>query len=58
MIIRPLMFLGPGRIVVINLTGPTVREVIGCDQRAAARVLRLVAHRKEMLMNAWRRWPG
>lgn len=29
--------LGPGWVVVINLIGPAVREVINCNEREAAR---------------------
>jgi hypothetical protein len=50
--------LGPGWVVVINLMEPEVREVIGCDEREARQVLRLIADRKEMLMDAWRRFHG
>jgi hypothetical protein len=50
--------LGPGWVVVINLTGPEVREVIGCDEREARRVLRLVGGYQQVLMDAWRRFHG
>ena len=50
--------LGPGWVVVINLTAPEVRETIGCDEREARRVLRLVASHREALMDAWRRFHG
>ena len=50
--------LGAGWVVVINLIGPEVREAIGCDEREARRVLRLVADHQEALMNAWRRVHG
>ncbi len=42
---------GPGWIVVINLEVPEVRETIGCDEREARRVLRLVAHHRETLID-------
>ena len=50
--------LGPGWVLVINLIGPEVREAIGCDEREAARVLRLVSGHREALMDAWRRFHG
>jgi hypothetical protein len=50
--------LGPGWMVVVNLFGPEVREVIGCDEREAVRVLRLITGHQEMLMQAWRRFHG
>lgn len=50
--------LGPGWVVVIDLTGPGVREVIGCDEREARLVLRQIADRRAELMDAWRRFHG
>jgi hypothetical protein len=50
--------LGPGWVVVVNLIGPAVREAIGCDEREARRVLRLIEDRKEALMDAWERFHG
>jgi hypothetical protein len=50
--------LGPGWVVVINLAGPELREAIGCDEREARRVLRLIAGRTVALMDAWRRFHG
>jgi len=53
--------LGPGWwwLVVINLIGPKVREVINCSEREARRVLQLLIedHQAE-LMDAWRRFHG
>jgi hypothetical protein len=37
-----VQLLGPGWLVVINLIGPKVREVINCSEREARRVLRLI----------------
>ncbi|HEY5300287.1 MAG TPA: DUF4160 domain-containing protein [Acetobacteraceae bacterium] len=50
--------LGPGWVVVINLLGLEVREAIGCEEREARRVLRLIAGHQETLMEAWRRFHG
>lgn len=50
--------LGPGWVVVINLVGLEVREAIGCDERDARQVVRLVAGHREILMDAWRRFHG
>jgi len=50
--------VGPGWIVVVNLLGPEVREVIGCNEREAGRVLRLVADHQMALLEAWRRYHG
>ena len=50
--------IGPGWVVVVDLLGPEVREIIGCNEREARRVLRLVADRQMMLMEAWRRYHG
>jgi len=50
--------IGPGWVVVVDLLGPEVREVIGCNEREARRVLRLVADRQIMLVEAWRRYHG
>jgi len=49
---------GPGWIVVVNLAGPAVRDVISCDEHQARRVLRLVADHHEALIGAWRRFHG
>jgi hypothetical protein len=50
--------IGPGWVVVVNLLGPELREVIGCNEMEARRVLRLVAEYREALLEAWRRWHG
>jgi hypothetical protein len=50
--------LGPGWVVVIDLIEPTVREAIGCDEREARRVLRLVASHQGTLIDAWRHFHG
>lgn len=51
--------LGPGWVVVVNLQGPEVREVVGpCTLRDARRVLDLVAAHRVALSDAWRRFHG
>jgi hypothetical protein len=50
--------IGPGWVVVVNLLGPEVREVIGCTEPEARRVLRLIAEHRTVLMEAWRRYHG
>ncbi len=50
--------IGPGWVVVVNLFGPDVREVIGCGQREAARAKQLIAENRMMLLAAWRRIHG
>ena len=50
--------LGPGWVVVIDLIELHIREVIGCDEREARRVLRLVAGHRQALLHAWRRIHG
>ena len=50
--------LGPGWVVVVNLIGPTIREVINCSKREARRTLQLIADRQTELMDAWRRFHG
>lgn len=50
--------LGPGWVVVVNLIGPSVREVINCSERDAVRTLRLIISRREELIDAWRRIHG
>ena len=50
--------IGPGWVVVVNLLGPEVREVIGGDFRDASRALRIVSTRRAQLMEAWRRVHG
>jgi hypothetical protein len=49
---------GPGWVIVINLEGPDIREVIGCDEREARHVLRRVTEHRAMLIEAWRRFHG
>jgi len=50
--------IGPGWVVVVDLLGPEVREVMGCSERETRRVLRLVADHKMALLEAWRRYHG
>ena len=50
--------LGPGWLVVINLSGPKVRETINCSEREARSALRLIADHQAELMDAWRRIHG
>ncbi len=51
--------LGPGWIVVVNLQGPKVREVVGpCTQRDARRVLDLAVEHRAALLEAWRQFHG
>ena len=55
---RAVHVLGPGWVVVIDLLAAEVREAIGCDEREAGRVLRLIAGHQRELMDAWRRFHG
>jgi Domain of unknown function (DUF4160) len=50
--------LGPGWVVVIDLIELKVRECIGCDEREARRILRLIAGHQGTLMDGWRRFHG
>lgn len=51
--------IGPGWVVVVNLRGPEVREVIGpCSERAARRALDLVGKHRAALLKAWRQIHG
>ena len=50
--------LGPGWIVVIDITNLSVREAIGCNEREARNVLRQIAPHRETLLHAWRRFHG
>jgi hypothetical protein len=50
--------LGPGWVVVVDLLGPAVREVIGCGEREAHRALRLIIDYRHELIDAWRRIHG
>jgi len=43
---------------VVNLIGLKVREIVGCDEREARRVLRLISARRDLLLEAWRRIHG
>jgi hypothetical protein len=54
----PRHILGPGWVAVIDLIELKVRESIGCDEREARRILRLIAGHQEALMDAWRRFHG
>lgn len=51
--------VGPGWIVVINLHGLEVREVVGpCVLRDARRALHLTAEHHAELLEAWRVFHG
>jgi hypothetical protein len=50
--------IGGGWVVVVNLIGLELREVIGCEEPEARRVLRLIADHRDELMGAWRRIHG
>ena len=50
--------LGPGWVVVVDLIGPTVREVINCNERDARRILPLIVAHQDELTKAWRRFHG
>lgn len=51
--------VGPGWVVVVNLHGPEVREVVGpCAERDARRVLDLVGEHGAALLEGWRRYHG
>jgi hypothetical protein len=50
--------IGPGWVVVVNLIGSRLRTVIGCDERQARQVQRLIDERRDMLLEAWRRIHG
>jgi hypothetical protein len=50
--------VGPGWVVVINLIGPEVREVINCSEREARRASQLIADHRDELMEEWRRIHG
>jgi hypothetical protein len=50
--------IGPGWVVVVNLLGPEVREVIGCREPDARRVLRVIDEHQTALMEAWKRYHG
>lgn len=49
--------IGPGWVVVVNLYGPVVREVLGpCSEREARRVLDLSGENGAVLLEGWRRF--
>ena len=50
--------LGPGWIVVVELTEPNVREVIGASERQANQVLKVVSDHRQALLDAWRHLHG
>jgi hypothetical protein len=50
--------LGPGWLALVNLNGPQVREAIGCDERQANRILRVIIEHSDVLLRAWRRFHG
>ncbi len=45
---------GAGWVVVVNLIGPEVREVLRCGEREAARAKQIVGENEIALMKAWR----
>jgi hypothetical protein len=51
--------LGPGWVVVVNLHGLTVREVVGPGSQRDARLARdLTIEHRAALLEAWRRFHG
>lgn len=48
--------VGRGWVVVINLLGLEVREVIGCGEREAAQAKSLATENRQTLMMAWRKF--
>lgn len=50
--------LGPGWEAVVDLDELKLREAIGCGERDAEKVLRLVGERRSELLEAWRRIHG
>jgi hypothetical protein len=50
--------LGPGWVVVVNLLVPAVRDVIGCNESQALKVLRRVSEHRVALLGAWRNMHG
>lgn len=51
--------IGPGWIVVVNLDGPAVREVVGpCAERDARWVLDLAGEHRAMLLEGRSRFHG
>ena len=49
---------GPGWTIVIDLIELDVREVIGCNETEARRVLRLIAEHHGALLKSWTRLHG
>jgi hypothetical protein len=45
-------------VVVVDLTGPALREVIGCDERTARGVLSALTPHLAGLLADWRRIHG
>jgi len=50
--------LGPGWVVVVNLIGMHIREVIHANERTANEVLNQLASHKDALLAEWRRLHG
>jgi hypothetical protein len=50
--------LGAGWVVVVDLNGPALREVIGCDERTARGVLSALTPHLAGLLADWRRIHG
>ena len=51
--------IGPGWVVMVNLHGPAVREVVGlCSEREARQVLDLAGEHAAALLEGWRRFHG
>jgi hypothetical protein len=50
--------LGRGWVVVVNLFGPSVREVINYGEREAREALQLVVEHRIKLLEAWRQIHG
>jgi hypothetical protein len=48
--------IGPGWIVVVNILVPEMREVIGCSEREARRIVKIVAKHREALLTAWKQF--
>jgi hypothetical protein len=50
--------IGPDWEAVVNLIDGRLREAIGSGEREARLAVRLVAKRRELLLDAWRRLHG
>lgn len=50
--------IGPGWVVVVNLIGMKVREVVRADERTANEVLRLLLPYQDALLTDWKRFHG